>query len=100
MFLFFFFALDSQIVPILYHHCQPSSPYPPSPPPPLFLTLPIKSQNQPFFFLFTNKTSNLSLHVPMNVEVHATFFFRMQHAPNLDYTPLLTMFLRIRALQG
>jgi len=41
---------------------------------PLFLTLPTKSQNESFFFLFTNKTTNLSLDSQVDVEAHATFF--------------------------
>ena len=75
---YLFFVLDSQrlsqIVHILYHHRQPLSFHILLHRHPLFLTLPIKSKNEPFFFLFTNKTTNLFLHSSVDVEAHATFF--------------------------
>jgi len=89
----------SQIVPIIYHHRQPLSLYilhhchliilnPPNQisKRTIFSYSQTKQNYQPFPTLSSGCRSACKKNS------------RMQHAPNLDYTPLLTMFLRIETL--
>jgi len=74
-------------------------PYPPSLPPPLFLTLPIKFQTQTISFSIHKQNYQHFPKLFSGCRSALNFFFENATRTELDYTPLLTMFIRIGTLR-